>query len=102
MPTFRYTIVKAVRQRESSTDFASAFESRLEGVSDSEILDRAASEGRILVTHDRRTMLAYFRARLEAGRHGIFSLVKRAGRTRGILRLKRIRQPGVRLFCEIP
>ncbi len=64
----RYTIVKAVRQREPSIDFASAFESRLEGVSDSEILDRAASEGRILVTHDRRTMLAYFRARLEAGR----------------------------------
>ena len=63
----RYTIVKAVRQREPSIDFASAFESRLEGVSDSEILDRAASEGRILVTHDCRTMLAYFR-RLEAGR----------------------------------
>jgi len=67
----RYTIVKAVRQREPSIDFASAFESRLEGVSDSEILDRAASEGRILVTHDRRTMLAYFRARLEAG-SGVF------------------------------
>ena len=64
----RYTIVKAVRQREPSIDFASAFESRLEGVSDSEILDRAASEGRILVTHDPRTMLAYFRTRLEAGR----------------------------------
>jgi Domain of unknown function (DUF5615) len=64
----RYTIVKAVRQREPSIDFASASESELEGVSDSEILERAASEGRIVVTHDRRTMLAYFRDRLEAGK----------------------------------
>ena len=62
----RYTIVKAVRQQEPSIDFASAVESGLEGVSDSEILERAASEGRIVVTHDRRTMLAYFRDRLEA------------------------------------
>jgi len=64
----RYTIVKAVRQQEPSIDFASAVESGLEGVSDSEILERAASEGRIVVTHDRRTMLAYFRDRLEAGK----------------------------------
>lgn len=63
----RYAIVKAVRQQEPSIDFASAVETGLEGVSDSEILERAASEGRILVTHDRRTMLAHFRARLEAG-----------------------------------
>jgi hypothetical protein len=64
----KYAIVKAVRQREPSIDFASAAESRLEGVGDPELLERAAQEGRILVSHDRRTMLAHFRMRLEAGR----------------------------------
>ena len=64
----KYAIVKAVRRRESSIDFASAVESGLQGFSDPEVLERAALEGRILVTHDRRTMLAHFRARLEAGK----------------------------------
>jgi len=62
----KYTIVKAVRQRERSIEFASAGDSGLAGVSDPEILELAAQEGRILVSHDRRTMLAHFRARLEA------------------------------------
>jgi hypothetical protein len=62
----RNTIVKAVRQREPSIDFASAADSGLGGVSDPELLERAAREGRIVVSHDRRTMLAHFRARLEA------------------------------------
>jgi hypothetical protein len=64
----KYAVVTAVRLREPSIDFASAAESELEGVSDPEILDRAAQDGRILVSHDRRTMLAHFRARLEAGK----------------------------------
>jgi hypothetical protein len=61
-------IVKAVRKREPSIDFASAAEAGLEGVGDPELLERAAQEGRILVSHDRRTMLAHFRARLRAGK----------------------------------
>jgi Domain of unknown function (DUF5615) len=61
----KYSIVTAVRQRESGIDFASAVDSGLAGVSDPEILERAEQEGRILVSHDRRTMLAHFRARLE-------------------------------------
>ena len=64
----KYAIVKAVRQREPSIDFASATESNLEGVSDSELLERAAQEGQILVSHDRRTMPTCFRARLDAGK----------------------------------
>jgi hypothetical protein len=76
----KYAIVKAVRQRESSIDFASATESNVEGVSDSELLERAAQEGRILVSHDRRTMPTYFRARLEAGKSspGLFLVSQRA------------------------
>lgn len=62
----KHTIVKAVRRREPSIDFASAVDSDLEGISDPELLERAAQEDRILVSHDRRTMLAHFRARLEA------------------------------------
>lgn len=64
----QYTIVKAVRQREPSIDFASALDSGLAGVSDPELLERAAQEDRILVSHDRRTMLTHFRARLESGK----------------------------------
>ena len=61
-------IVKAVRRREATIDFASAAESGLERIGDPELLERAAQEGRILVSHDHRTMLATFRARLESGK----------------------------------
>ena len=37
------------------------------GLSDPEVLELAAKEGRILVTHDRRTMPGHFRDRLESG-----------------------------------
>lgn len=64
----KHAIVKAVCQREPSIDFASAGESGLQGVTDPELLERAARGGRILVSHDRRTVLAHFRARLKAGK----------------------------------
>jgi len=48
-------------------DFASAADSSLEGVQDPDVLERAANERRILVTHDRRTMSGHFRACLESG-----------------------------------
>jgi hypothetical protein len=46
----------------------------LEGVLDPDVLDFAASEGRILVTHDRRTMIEHFRNHLEQGKStpGVF------------------------------
>ena len=64
----KFGIVKAVRRREPAIDFASAQEAGLEGVSDPEVLDRAASENRVLVSHERRTMLDHFRAHLAAGK----------------------------------
>jgi uncharacterized protein DUF5615 len=64
----KFAIVKAVRLREPSIDFVSALESELGGVGDPEILERAATEERVLVSHDRRTMLKHFRNRLAAGR----------------------------------
>lgn len=63
----KFGIVKAVRRREPAIAFASAQEAGLEGISDPDLLDRAASENRILVSHDRRTMLGHFRAFLATG-----------------------------------
>jgi hypothetical protein len=64
----KFGIVKAVRQREPTIDFVSAQEAGLDGVGDPELLDRAAAEGRVLVSHDRRTMTSHFRAHLAAGK----------------------------------
>jgi hypothetical protein len=56
-----FDIVKAVRQQEPAIDFASAADAKLRGVSDPELLERAALANRVLVSHDRRTMLNHFR-----------------------------------------
>jgi len=53
----------------ASIDFASATDSSLDGAQDPAVLEQTAHEGRIRVTHDRRTMSGHFRARLESGRH---------------------------------
>ena len=69
-----HRIVVAVRRRERAIDFASAADSELEGLPDPDVLEVAASQGRILITHDRRTMLEHFRSRLEEGKSspGVF------------------------------
>lgn len=40
----------------------------MDGLGDPDLLDRAAAEGRVMVSHDRRTMIAHFRAHLAAGK----------------------------------
>ena len=60
--------VKGIRRRDPGIDFASAVDAELEGIGDSEILERAASENRVLVSHDRRTMPHQFCNRLTTGR----------------------------------
>ena len=62
-----FDIVRAVRKREPAIDFVSATDSRLRGVKDPELLERVAVGNRILMAHDRRTMLNHFRNRLAAG-----------------------------------
>lgn len=49
-------IVSGVLRRESGIDFRAATAAGLRGLSDLQVLAQAASEGRILVSHDRRTM----------------------------------------------
>jgi hypothetical protein len=76
-----FGLVKAVRLREPAIDFASASDSKLAGLSDPEVLEIAAQQGRILVTHDRRTMVDHFRARLLEGLSspGVFLVNQSAG-----------------------
>ena len=58
-----YAIVTGVRLREPRIDFASAAEFALEGVGDPQVLDLAALEGRILVSHDLSSMPKHLASR---------------------------------------
>jgi predicted nuclease of predicted toxin-antitoxin system len=53
-------ILLAARRREPAFDFQTALQAELSGVNDPEVLVHAAREGRILVTHDRKTMPRHF------------------------------------------
>jgi len=53
-------IVEGVLRREPSIDFQSYHEAFEDGTADSEILQHAASENRILVSHDVTTMPGHF------------------------------------------
>ena len=55
-------IVKATLRREPTIDFQTAHTVRLSGLNDREVLDLAARENRMLVTHDRKTMPQHFAA----------------------------------------
>ena len=75
-----YAIVQAVRSREPSIDFKSANDAGLEGFSDDKVLELAAGEGRLLVSHDKRTMSVHFAARIRSGLRspGVLLAVPRA------------------------
>lgn len=60
-------IVQGVRRREPSIDFKSANDAGLEGLPDEKVLEIAAGEGRVLVSHDKRTMPVHFVARIRSG-----------------------------------
>jgi hypothetical protein len=53
-------IVKGIKRRVPEIDFQNARDAGLEGIEDLVVLALAADEGRILVTHDRRTMPLHF------------------------------------------
>jgi Domain of unknown function (DUF5615) len=55
-----HVIVKAMLRREPSIDFQTAHAAGLVGLRDPEVLARAADAGRVLVTHDRKTMPKHF------------------------------------------
>jgi len=53
-------IVAGLFRREPEIDFQTAQDANLSGLPDQEVLAIAAREGRILITHDRRTMPYHF------------------------------------------
>lgn len=53
-------IVKATLRREPSIDFQTAQAANLPALDDKEVLAIAARAGRVLVTHDRKTMPKHF------------------------------------------
>jgi len=59
---FSRRIVKGVQRREPLLDFQTAEEAGLPGRPDSEVLEIAASQRRVLVTYDRKTMPGAFGA----------------------------------------
>ncbi len=56
----KQAIVTGTIRRQPDIDFQSAIAAGLKGKKDSEVLGIAAKEGRVLVTHDRRTMPVEF------------------------------------------
>ncbi len=60
-------IVRGVRRRLLELNSLTVPESDLREISDSSILDWAAAQTRIVITHDHRTMRAYAEQRLKAG-----------------------------------
>ncbi|NCR42678.1 MAG: hypothetical protein GPJ21_24580 [Microcystis aeruginosa W13-11] len=56
----RQAIVTGAIRRQPNLDFQSANEAGLEGIKGPEVLTIAARDGRVLVTHDRKTMPTEF------------------------------------------
>jgi hypothetical protein len=75
---FNAEIVEGLLRRESSIDVKTGFDAGLQGVPDLDVLDKAAEEGRVLVTHDQRTMPRHF-GDLISRRHspGVFIIPQR-------------------------
>jgi len=67
-------LVDGIRLREPALDFLSAVEAGLDGMSDHAVLDLAANQGRILVSHDASTMPVHFMRFLNEGKYspGVF------------------------------
>jgi len=57
---FNQIILLATIRREPAIDFQTAMTAGLPGVTDPKVLARAATDGRVLVTHDRKTMPLHF------------------------------------------
>jgi hypothetical protein len=53
-------IILGLKRRQPEIDFQTAAAAGLEALPDSDVLALSAAAGRVLVTHDRRTMPVYF------------------------------------------
>lgn len=64
---FNQIIVIGTLRREPNIDFQIVSAAGLEGLDDKEVLEIAAREGRILVSHDRKTMPIHFAEFISSG-----------------------------------
>jgi len=64
---FNGTIVRGVRRGSPELDILTVHEAALTGTPDPELLGWAASQGRLLLTHDVKTMPRFINDRVEAG-----------------------------------
>jgi hypothetical protein len=75
-------IIRGLRSREPAIDILDVKTAGLRGTKDPELLEIAAEQGRILITHDRNTMTGYLRERLASGKSspGVFVIPDRPDR----------------------
>lgn len=66
---FNGRILRGLRRRKPDLDATVGQEAGLSGKADARVLDWAASEGRITITHDARTMPRFARERMRDGQH---------------------------------
>ena len=69
-------IIQGLRSREPAVDLLDVKTAGLRGTADPALLELAAKQDRILITHDRQTVPLYFRESLDAGKAtpGVFVL----------------------------
>ena len=60
--------IKGLRSREPAIDILDVKTAGLRGTKDPALLELAAQQGRIMISHDRETMTRYFRERLDSGK----------------------------------
>jgi len=72
-------IIQGLRSREPAIDILDVKTTGLRGTADPALLDLAAQQDRILITHDRHTMTRHFRERVDAEKPspGVFILPQR-------------------------
>ena len=77
--SLHHAIVSGCARREPAIDFLSAHTANLHGLTDPVVLALAATQGRILVSHDFRTMPRHFATFLSTGRStpGVFLVKQR-------------------------
>ena len=72
--------MEGLLSHEPAIDVLDVKSAGLRGMADPALLELAAEQGRILITHDRGTMVHYYRERLQAGQpcSGILVIPQRA------------------------
>ena len=79
--------VTATLRAEPAIDFQTAQAAQLDQVEDPAVLWQCASQGRILVTHDKRTMPGHFQQFVSTGHHspGLFLVIPQWARVASVV-----------------